>query len=445
MKQYTKKIVPVTIYLVMILLVGCEPPEPTPPAPPTITSSIYGVRVEGAETGEVIEGAEVTIEVGGERIDAFTDSYGFALIPLQESHLGRSGVLRVQKEGYKTKTENLTLIQILPEVVKLEREEVESTQIPVIDSPPCKLAPVISGPEQDNFTPGQEIMLVANVEEGGKNLDYNWSAKYEAAISDPTARIIIYTIPEEFDDDDLISLTVTSDDCDTGHFTFPLPIMSCAKPQLQIISPVEGTEIVSGEMITINAQISPEMFDVAWQVVLGEEAEPGEITGHSPSATFMVPEKPGPVTIMALTENECQFEASTDIDLSILSPTPTPIPPTSTPTFSAPTITRLELLPGGQLVVCWSWDGFLGDKNYAIRFWRLDDLDPNSRHSITWTQDTCFDGLTINNSRFPEGNYYLNIAVMEGPSDGNHWAIVESEPYLVSIPNIQPIDVPPPP
>ena len=136
-------------------------------------------------------------------------------------------------------------------------------------------------------------------------------------------------------------------------------------------------------------------------------------------------------------------------------PTPTVQPVTTVtpevtavprPQYSAPVITQLEFLPGGAVVVAWAWDGELTPtQNFAVRFWSEADDRPEARYSITWTKDFHYQ-FNVDNTDFPKGTYLLNVAVMEGPSDGVHYAIVESENksvFVEAIPPTAPVPVGP--
>lgn len=127
-------------------------------------------------------------------------------------------------------------------------------------------------------------------------------------------------------------------------------------------------------------------------------------------------------------------------------PTPTTTPEATAvprPQYSAPVITQLEFLPGGAVIVAWTWDGELSPtQNFAVRFWSEEDHRPEARYSITWTKDLHYQ-FSVDNTDFPKGTYLLNVAVMEGPSDGIHYAIVESENEPVFVADIPPTALPP--
>lgn len=130
------------------------------------------------------------------------------------------------------------------------------------------------------------------------------------------------------------------------------------------------------------------------------------------------------------------------IDTPEPTPTWTPIP-TSTPfpAMLTPVITHLEILPGGALIISWIWEGTLDvDQNFAVRLWSRTDPRPEARYSITWTKETSYEFSIYS---YPPGEYLMNVAVMEGPSSGEHIELVRSQDVLVYIPPVEPT-LPPP-
>ncbi len=125
-------------------------------------------------------------------------------------------------------------------------------------------------------------------------------------------------------------------------------------------------------------------------------------------------------------------------------PTPTDLPvPTATPTpISAPIITQLQFLPGGAVYVAWTWDGELSPtQNFAVRFWSESDPRPEARFSITWTKEMAYQ-FGVNNIDYPVGTYLINVAVMEGSSEGTHYAVAESTNEPLFVADIPPTEVP---
>jgi formylglycine-generating enzyme required for sulfatase activity len=88
----------------------------------TPSGSEYQVRVEDKETGDPIENAKVTIEMGGwASKNEFTDSNGIARIPIAASSVGKPGRLIVEASGYERYVESINLIvSTLPDAVQLE-------------------------------------------------------------------------------------------------------------------------------------------------------------------------------------------------------------------------------------------------------------------------------------------------------------------------------------
>ncbi|MCA9944210.1 MAG: hypothetical protein KC449_12050 [Anaerolineales bacterium] len=122
--------------------------------------------------------------------------------------------------------------------------------------------------------------------------------------------------------------------------------------------------------------------------------------------------------------------------ISTLQPTPTwtPISITPFPSLTTPEITYYEILPGLALTLSWDWDDELSsDQNFAIRFWSKDDPRPEARYSITWTKEKSYQ---FSISGYPPGEYYMNVAVMVGPSVGEHYEVVRSQDVLVYIPPV---------
>jgi hypothetical protein len=107
---------------------------------------------------------------------------------------------------------------------------------------------------------------------------------------------------------------------------------------------------------------------------------------------------------------------------------------TPPPAISAPIITQLELLLGDVLSVCWEWDSTLDTNNFfAVRFWPV--TEPERRESLVFLNETCYQFL-VGNEQFPEGDYFINVAVVERASGDNFIVLVESEALLVTIPNV---------
>ena len=107
----------VVVLIVTSLIVGCAP-QPTP----SDTSFTYQVRVQDQDTGEAIEGADVTIAIGGDiaPVDDVTDLNGIAMIPIDSSRAGKLGRLTVTASGYDKYDKYVNLTgDALPNVVQL--------------------------------------------------------------------------------------------------------------------------------------------------------------------------------------------------------------------------------------------------------------------------------------------------------------------------------------
>jgi hypothetical protein len=92
------------------------------PMPTSGPSFDYQVRVQAKDTGEYVQGAKVTIEVGGKApLDDITDSSGLARIFVPSSHVDHPGVLRVEATGYERYKQHIDLTKdTLPDIVRLE-------------------------------------------------------------------------------------------------------------------------------------------------------------------------------------------------------------------------------------------------------------------------------------------------------------------------------------
>jgi|GEM_PF-6753185 len=113
-----RRILILMIVLVYSFTAGCFA-QPT-----SISSSNFAllVRVQAKNTGQDIEGAEVTIEVGGKApFRGFTDANGVARIYVDISFENRPGRLIVKASNYKTRIEEIDLIKdALPTIILLE-------------------------------------------------------------------------------------------------------------------------------------------------------------------------------------------------------------------------------------------------------------------------------------------------------------------------------------
>lgn len=97
--------------------------ELTPtPTPTETTMFTYQVKVQESNTGEFIQGARVTISVGGlALLDNVTDSDGLAMISVPNAYAGKLALLTVEATEYKTHTQNINLdVGALPKAVQLD-------------------------------------------------------------------------------------------------------------------------------------------------------------------------------------------------------------------------------------------------------------------------------------------------------------------------------------
>ncbi len=123
-----------------------------------------------------------------------------------------------------------------------------------------------------------------------------------------------------------------------------------------------------------------------------------------------------------------------------------------TPTRSPLTLNEVEDKGGGVYLATWNFSETLDqDEYFAVRFWAADK--PEDKHSLTWTKDQQYQ-LAVNNEHFPEGLYYLNVAIVSdwglpGGNDGSWTLVYETLPKPVNVPYIPPTipkgDVTPPP
>lgn len=233
-----------------------------------------------------------------------------------------------------------------------------------------------------------------------------------------------------------------------------IPSPTCSPIDVSIA--LETTKLVVGESISLEADVNGDVI-VEWEVTSGELSDPGDL---SPSYTAT---EPGDFTIgiraIDLCGNTTSAQTKIHVDKQVtLTPTATTTPmptPTATPQLPTippvtlspePVIVSKTLEPGGGFKVCWTWENELAnDQSFAVRFWNKDDTRPKARYSITWTDsDYCY-RFQVGNQQYPPGFYWLNVAVMQGKSDGDHYEVVVSQSELVEIPPIPPTLPPPPP
>lgn len=103
----------------------CFKSSPTPfstEVVPSPTVFNYQVRVQAEDTGDYVQNAKVTIEVGTKApLDSITDSNGLARIFISYSYAGQPGRLIVEATGYVRYEQYIDLTEdALPDVVQLE-------------------------------------------------------------------------------------------------------------------------------------------------------------------------------------------------------------------------------------------------------------------------------------------------------------------------------------
>lgn len=250
----------------------------------------------------------------------------------------------------------------------------------------CNLGVEIDGPENRLFTPGDEIELRASKK--SNSWDLLWSTKpleFSGNFSSVYDAETIFITPNLIGPIDILLVVSAGADCQKTY-TFSIVVVASS----ELGQTVEETVPTYTPLPIATPVPTP---------------EPIETPTIEPSPT------PEPT------------------ETATLSPMPT-ISQTSTatpsPYYNAPVITYLELLPGGAVRVEWSWDGQLSPaQNFAVRFWSVNDPRPEARFSITWAREYSYQ-FSVDNTRYPIGTYYVNIAVMEGPSEGIHYELSRS-------------------
>lgn len=201
------------------------------------------------------------------------------------------------------------------------------------------------------------------------------------------------------------------------------------------------------DVITISVDVINAQDCVAQNTV-----EINVVTPPTPSPTATNTPQPTETPTASRPPTQTPTVTSTPSPTDTMTPTPTNTPqtiaitlPPTQPPLAAPVITRLEVIPGDALIIEWTWSGTLkANQNFAVRLWRVDNPDPSAHNSLTWVKETSFQ-LKINNADFPPGNYFLNIAVVEGPSYDNHVVVIKTDDSEIFLPNIEPSPTPPPP
>lgn len=247
------------------------------------------------------------------------------------------------------------------------------------------------------------------------NLDYIWStvpAEFSENFFDPKDNKISFTVP---DHEGTISIQMKVEG-------------ACKETAVPIIIDVASSE--EPETAGATAAAEEEVAETANTAV--------------PTSTLPPTAKPTNEAVVEETAVSSPIPAPTATATQSAAPTSPPAPTnTPRPEYNDPIITNLQFLPGGAVSLAWTWDGQLSaTQNFAVRFWSEADPRPEARFSITWTKDHHYQ-FEVNNIDYPMGTYFINVAVMEGPSDGIHYALAESENRSVFVEEIQPTDEPP--
>lgn len=283
-----------------------------------------------------------------------------------------------------------------------------------------------------NVTPSATAAGIASTNECTFTIDIN-------EVPDPFPGKTVYLIPQvdnafgwsfnwQVDSpQDLIELQ----DSDTLSPSFIVPENV---GQISISLEAKNVEGCIGEGAVLINVAAPVVVEAETSVVMEDKP--------TPTATHVKTATPEPTAVPTETSTATPTPEPTTAPTSTATPTrqatlvavqePTAVP------LAKPIITRLEFLPGGAVYVEWSWEGVLGPtENFAVRFWSVDDPRPEAKHSITWSRDYSYQ-FEVDNVKFPIGTYYVNVAVMEGPSEGYHYELVRSIDMSVVV------DAPPP-
>lgn len=280
----------------------------------------------------------------------------------------------------------------------------------ISESNNCGLNLAIEAPEQVIYS-DQEIQLSAS--KNGEALVYTWSvfpSEFLGNFSDQQENRILFTIPN-FDGSVEINLRAEVGNC-----------VEKASLMIEIVLPTQ--EAISTDMPNGSNEENVTLSPTSTLTATSE---------HTVEATLQPAS-----TEVAATNTPTNVPTAT---LNLASST-TPMPqPTSTQQPAKPVITYYEILPGSALALTWEWESELNlDQNYAVRFWSKTDSRPEARYSITWTKEHSY---RFSVGDYPPGEYYMNVAVMVGPSVGEHFEVVRSEDILIYVPPVEPT-LPPP-
>lgn len=277
----------------------------------------------------------------------------------------------------------------------------------------------------DTNTNSNESSEMPLDENSDQILQENSSKEQEETTSSEASSSISSEHPEDNGDIDSAAQASEAEDEEIAGSGCPIPQIT-----LDIVNGEIPVRVGNEVEFIIHTDV--EIDDIIW-IINGELHE-----SNSSSIKYTVPNI-SKISIEVVGTNECGTQGSIGKDFEVVAPISAPMPPKP---FIIPESLQIE--PGGAFTVCWNWGGVLGaDNNFAIRFWNKNSTQPEARFSITWTKEKCYK-FQVENDKYPQGDYYLNVAVMEGQSDGVHSVVVESDPILINVPAIQPT-LPPPP
>ena len=268
----------------------------------------------------------------------------------------------------------------------------------------CELDLAIVAPDSDSFQSGDVLQLSAN--KISADLSYTWSTEpkqFTGNFFEQQDEEIKFRVPDY-----------------AGTLTFWLHVAISETCEETAVHPIEINPPVSTESgVAEDTAVTPKST-----LAPTHTATPTS----TPEPTVAPTEEPTPQP--SLTPEPTATPTST----SVPQPTPTPVPQ-----LNMPVITDLEFVPGGAVHIAWTWDGKLSPtQNFAVRFWSENDPRPEARFSITWTKEYGYQ-FSVNNTQFPIGTYKINVAVMEGTSEGEHHEVVRSEDRSLFV------NAPPPP
>jgi hypothetical protein len=431
----------------LTFVTGCRPDN----LPPTfVAATNYQVNVQDKYTTKFITNASVTLEKSNGSLSEtrLTDTRGNAVFDkISADLLTQVSLIIVEASGYEKFTQYINIeTDRLPTVIQLNSLPTPTPK--PMPKPPCdlNLNPSISD-APNTLSSGEMIGLTANAN-SSVDARYSWEAD-RGEFSAEDKQFTIYTAPVE-PGKVILTVTVTDEGCGSSEFSFvEIDILPSQEDEddsgivcleLDVEMEADSMEMFVGETAVITINLATDETTSNW------DAEKGDINGDdSGEAEYVAPNEPGEYEITAIAENECGEQANASVTVQVNGISPTAVPITTTPpspidegSIPKPIITYLEVLPGGALTVSWQWEKELAPgQSFAVRFWPQADPRPEARFSITWTEQFTYQ-FSVDNETYPPGQYYINVAVMNGSSDGVHSEYVVSEDMLI------PVSAPPP-